>query len=287
MGNFASALKCPVAAGDQLNRTTLKSVFDWYVSLKVPYETVSNLELGALVKTEEQMLGSVLAGDGGHCVEHSVLLAAVLGDLGFFGAVVNADYHDKNSGAVVKMAKPLVVVELQDESWVCDPYYRCMAQPIPPLGATGENGGIQVYRKSATEFRISKLVGGVVADEDHANMEWTIHDRRRQFEQRYADFSPFGITAPLYQRLRPVRTGLFYSPEYDSLLVSEGGKYRLIRTENLEHEKWVPEPFRRRVLKLLPGIRETRETAYEFIKTGLFPPSYLGNKLQETVTRPR
>ena len=280
MGNFASALKCPVPSGDKPDRIALKTVFDWHLSLKVPYETVSNLELGALVKTEEQMLGSVLAGDGGHCVEHSVLLAAVLGDLGFSCAVVNGDYHNKNSGVLVKMAKPLVVIELQDESWVCDPYYRCMAQPLPPVGGVGEDGDIQVYRKSTSEFRIIKLVGNVVADEDHVNMEWTIHDRRCQFEQRYTDFLPFGITAPLYQLLRPVRTGLFYSPEHDSLLVSEGSIYRLIRTEDLEHEQWVPDLYRRRVLKLLPGIRETRGAAYEFIKSGLFPPSYLGNKPQ-------
>lgn len=280
MGNLANALKCPVTSGDKTDRIALKTVFNWHLSLKIPYETLSNLELGALVKTEEQMLGSVLAGDGGHCVEHSVLLAAVLGDLGFSCAVVNGDYHNKNSGVLVKMAKPLVVIELQDESWVCDPYYRCMAQPLPPVGGVGEDGDIQVYRKSASEFRIIKLVGNVVADEDHVNMEWTIHDRRCQFEQRYTDFLPFGITAPLYQLLRPVRTGLFYSPEHDSLLVSEGSIYRLIRTEDLEHEQWVPDLYRRRVLKLLPGIRETRGAAYEFIKSGLFPPSYLGNKPQ-------
>lgn len=277
MGNLANALKCPVTSGDKTDRIALKTVFNWHLSLKIPYETLSNLELGALVKTEEQMLGSVLAGDGGHCVEHSVLLAAVLGDLGFSCAVVNADYHNKNSGVLVKMAKPLIVVKLQDESWVCDPYYRCMTQPIPAVGGVGEDGDIQVYRKSASEFRIIKFMGDVVVDEDHANMEWTIHDRRCQFEQRYTDFLPFGITAPLYQLLRPVRICLFYSPEHDSLLVSEGGRYRLIRTEDLEYEKWVPDLYRRRVLKLLPGIREKRRAAYEFIKSGLFPPSYLGN----------
>jgi hypothetical protein len=278
MENYTSALKCPVDVGNLPNRTTLKTVFGWYISLKIPYETVSNLELSILVKTGKQMLGSVLAHDGGHCVEHSVLLAAILDALGFSCIVVNADYHNNHSGTVVKMAKPLVVVELQDESWVCDPYYRCLAQPIPAVGETRKSGDILVYRESPSKFRISKLIGGVVADEDRVNMEWTIHERRIQFEQRYKDFSPFGITAPLFQLIRPVRTGLFYSPEHDSLLVSESSTYRLIENKDLEHEHWIPKSFKHRILKLLPEICQTRTAAYEFIKTGLFPPSYIGNK---------
>lgn len=280
MGDFASSLKCPVVVSNSHDAAALKALFDWYISLEIPYETVSNVEMDALIKTEQQMLRSVLAGDGGHCVEHSLLLTAVLRDFGFQCTLVNADYHNRKAGTVVKMAKPLVVVELGEESWVCDPYYRSVAQPILQVDDPSKTDGTQVSRESPTVFSIRKRVGGTIVDEDRANMEWTIHDRRLQFELRYKEFSPFGVTAPLYQRLRPVRTALFYSPEHDSLLVSEGSSYRLINTDELALETWVPETYRDRALRLVPGLCETRAAAGAFIKKGLFQPTYIGNALQ-------
>lgn len=281
MMGFASRLHCPVEVGS-LSVSALRQLFDWYVGLNIPYETLSNIHTGVLVKDAVQMLGAVEQGGGGHCVEHSVLLAAVLADAGFDARIVNADYHDHRKGTVVRIAKPLVVVSAEGGQWICDPYYRTVVLPLPETGSH-RDGEYEVTRSGEGAFHILRLQDGRPVDEDRADFGWTLDTRRRQFADRYTDFSPFGVTAPFYQVMRPVRTAIFYSPRHDRLIVAEGNRYDAIADGDLAGLDWIPERFRASILAALPTSRGQRAAALAFLEGGLFPPYY---ERLETGARP-
>jgi hypothetical protein len=258
----------------------LKDVFDWYLSLHIPYETISNLETGVLIKSAAQMADTVIAGGGGHCVEHSVLLTEILQEAGFDAQLVNADYHDHRTGATVLFSKPLVVVRMDGGMWVCDPYYRSTMLAIPASGASRE-AEFAVTRHDRDKFTIAKLANDVPVDEDRADLNWSLQMREEQFRSRYRRFSPFGVTAPFYQLLRPTRKAVFYSPRDDAIVATDGGRYRVMDAAEIEHLNWVPEKIRVAVMSRLNACRRERGEALAFIDTGSFPPFY--ERLQRVI----
>ncbi|WP_162296941.1 arylamine N-acetyltransferase [Burkholderia ubonensis] len=251
----------------------LARLFDWYLSLGIPYETLSNLASGVLIKNAGQMLAAVLDGGGGHCVEHSVLLEAVLHEAGFDARLINADYHDERNGVRITLSKPLVVVRLDGGMWVCDPYYRNVMLPVPDAGAL-RTGEFEVTRVDAARFVLARIDGARVVDADHANLEWPLAMREAQFRTRYRQFSPFGVTAPFYQVLRPVRQAIFYSPRDDALLATKGASYQVFTPDRIDEHAWVPAHVRAGIAERLAAARAEREDALRFLESGLFPPFY-------------
>jgi hypothetical protein len=269
---IAKALACPVAPAAP-SQHGLRQLFDWYTALSIPYETLSNIEQDVLIKDAAQMLAAVQAGDGGHCVEHSVLFAALLAERGFDATLVNADYHDYQRQLHVSASKPLVLVQLEEGAWVCDPYYRGIVLPLPREG-TLAHGTFVTARTADGNFSIERHQRGRVADEDRADLARGIDYRRRQFETRYQHFSPFGVTAPLFQLMRPVRKAVFYSPRRDRLIVAEADTYQVADPDDLPAIAWLPESFHARIGAVLPMLRAQRAHARTFLETGLFPPYY-------------
>lgn len=269
---FALALRCPIKELVP-SSASLKQVFEWYMSLAIPYETLSNIESSVLIKNAIQMLEAVQAGGGGHCVEHSVLLTELLKEFGFSAELVNADYHDHQRQIRVKISKPMVVVRLSEGWWVCDPYYRAIVFPVPGSG-TEQWKSFEIARQSEHEFSIGRRQNGVIVDEDRANCTWTLEVRQHQFDTRYKHFSPFGVTAPFFQILRPVRKSVFYSPRHDTLIIAEGDSFQPIESSGLCEVSWLPQAICNRIINALPGIRKQRTDAVEFLNQGLFPPYY-------------
>jgi hypothetical protein len=257
----------------------LADAFNWYISLTIPYETLSNIRLGVFIKNPQEMLSTVVAGGGGHCVEHSVLLQALLIELGFDATLINADFRNHVTNKVVRISKPLVVVTIGTEMYVCDPYYRHLFLKLPAQGQD-KQGNFLVTRESDIEFSIIRLKGEEAIDEDCANFEWSLEVRRKQFESRYQEFSPFGVTAPFYQILRPVRKAIFYSPVEDCLVCAEGDSYRYISESDLSELEWLPAQYRSEILEHLESARSQRSAASDFIHKGQFPPYYESLKLQ-------
>lgn len=251
----------------------LRQIFNWYLSLNIPYETISNLETGILIKNATQMANAVVNGSGGHCVEHSVLLTGILEEAGFDARLVNADYQDYRTGTKVLLSKPLVVVRSEMGEWVCDPYYRSTLLVIPESG-TLRNGNLVVTRRDHDRFTITRFVGDEVMDEDHADLRWSLQMREEQFRSRYQRFSPFGVTAPFYQLMRPTRKAVFYSPRDDAVVATDGGRYRVVDAANIVHLSWVPENIRIAVISRLDVCRRERSEALAFIEAGAFPPFY-------------
>ncbi|HEX7936063.1 MAG TPA: arylamine N-acetyltransferase [Paraburkholderia sp.] len=251
----------------------LGRLLDWYLSLGIPYETLSNLASDVLIKNAEQMLAAVLDGGGGHCVEHSVLLEAVLHEAGFDARLVNADYHDERNGGRITLSKPLVVVRLGERMWVCDPYYRTVMLPVPAEGSVRE-GMFEITRVDEKRFVLARVEGEHVIDADHANLDWPLAMREAQFRTRYQQFSPFGVTAPFYQVLRPVRQAIFYSPRDDALLATQGASYQVFAPERIDEFAWIPARAREDIAQRLPASRAQREDALRFLESGLFPPFY-------------
>lgn len=280
--HFSQALNCPVAQQPP-SEDALRCLFDWYLTLAISYETLSNIAQGILIKDATQMLAAVRAGGGGHCVEHSVLLTALLKEYGYVAELINADYHDHQRQIRMGIAKPLVLVRLAHEWWVCDPYYRAIMYPVPSHGVVKWKT-FDITRLTTQEFSITRRQRGLVVDEDHANCAWTIETRKQQFETRYRDFSPFGVTAPFFQLLRPVRQAVFYSPRRDSLIVVDGDSFRTIESVQLADIGWLPTALRPCIVSALPMLRSQREAALDFLNQGKFPVYY--ERLRETNASP-
>ena len=265
-------LKCPKSV-TECSVQELAEIFNWYISLDIPYETLSNIRLGVFIKSPQEMLSTVVAGGGGHCVEHSVLLRALLYEVGFEAKLINADYRNHVTNQVIRISKPLVVVTIGEHMYVCDPYYRHLFLKLPDRGEV-KQGNFLVARDSDGEFRISRIKGEKTIDEDCANFDWSLEVRRSQFETRYQKFSPFGVTTPFYQILRPVRKAIFYSPVEDCLICAEGDSYRYIPESDLAEVEWLPVRYRPEILSHLELARSQRDAASEFILGGQFPPYY-------------
>jgi hypothetical protein len=269
-----------------VDRDTLSHAFEHFIRREVPYETVSNLALSRLVKSAAEMIEAVGSGLGGHCVEHAVLLTEFLRELGFDARFANADYHDRVSGRSTAMAKPLCLVRLGEETFVADPYYRRVLLPVPREGEL-RVGRFVVVRKSDDEFWIQSLKQGAdgagrgaVWNEDRVRVSSTLLDRCRLFESRYAEFSPFGITAPYFQLMRPERKALFYDPEQDCLVDCDSVAVRELHEDGLAECDWIPERVRHLVLEFVGRSRATRTAARRFLARGEYAPHYLELKRQ-------
>ncbi|MEN9578000.1 MAG: hypothetical protein RJA70_1009 [Pseudomonadota bacterium] len=264
-----------------VDRDALAHAFEHFIRREVPYETVSNLVLSRLVKSAAEMVETVADGLGGHCVEHAVLLTEFLRELGFDARFANADYHDRVSGRSTAMAKPLCLVRVGETLFVADPYYRQVLLPVPREGEL-RVGRFVVVRKNDEEFWIQALKldaagagQGAVLNEDHVHALSTLHDRCRLFEARYAEFSPFGITAPYFQLMRPVRKALFYDPEQDCLVDCDPVAVRELQSEDLAKCEWIPERVRHLVLEFVGRSRAMRPAARRFLARGEYAPHYL------------
>lgn len=264
-----------------VDRAALTHAFDHFVRREVPYETVSNLMSCRLVKSAAEMVETVGDGFGGHCVEHVVLLTEFLCELGFDARFANADYHDRLSGRSTAMAKPLCLVRMAEEMFVADPYYRRVLLPVPGKGEL-RVGRFAVVRKDDDEFWIQALKPSVAGDgrgavlnEDHVHVSSTLQDRCRLFEARYVEFSPFGITAPYFQFMRPERKALFYDPEQDCLVDCDSVVVRELQDKDLAACQWIPERVRHLVLELVDRSRATRTAARRFLARGEYTPHYL------------
>lgn len=251
----------------------LGAVFEWFLGLGLLYETVSNQRLGIQVKTEEEMADSVGRGFGGHCVEHAVLLTAVLRQLGFEARFVNADHHDRARGGSIEMAKALALVTLPEGVFACDPYYTRAVIPLPRAGAL-EAGRYAVRRLDPSSCAIETRRRGEVMSLDVVREDSTVEDRRRLFAERYAEFSPFGVTAPWFQVMRPVRRGLYYDPVGDSYLDHDRTSWRRLSADEVAALDWVPARVRELVPVLGERNRGEREAATRFLEGGEYVPFY-------------
>jgi hypothetical protein len=253
--------------------TGLRQVFEWFRALGLLYETVSNHQLGVHVKTAGEMADSVRRGFGGHCVEHAVLLAAILGELGYDARFANADHHDRVRDVSIEMAKALVLVTLDEGTFACDPYYTRAVVPLPDAGRV-EQGRYAVWRLDARTCAIDSLRRGAVVSRDVVREDSTIDDRRRLFAERYVEFSPFGVTAPWFQLRGPVRRGLYYDPLHDAYLEHDDATWRHLSASEVVTLGWVPERVRRRVPVLGERNRAERDAAARFLETGAYVPYY-------------
>lgn len=251
----------------------LREVFDWFLGLELLYETVSNQQLGVHIKTADAMAESVRRGFGGHCVEHALLLTAILGELGYDARFANADHHDRGRGVSIEMAKALALVTLPEGTFACDPYYSRAVIPLPRTGQLKE-GRYAVRRLDPRSCAIETRRGGEVVGCDVVREDSTIDGRRRLFAERYAGFSPFGVTAPWFQVMRPVRRGLYYDPLHDAYLDHDKTTWRHLSTDELAALDWVPERVRELVPVLGERNRAERDAAARFLETGAYVPFY-------------
>jgi hypothetical protein len=269
------------------DRERLTGVFEWFVGLALPYETVSNQLWNVHIKTAEQMVEAVTDGFGGHCVEHAVLLTAILAEQGFDARFVNADVHDLARGVRIELAKPMVYVRLGDQTFLCDPYYGRTLLRVPRRGEL--RSGRRVVRRLDDDDTVVVLSrrGGRAVGKDVVRTYSTIDDRRRLFRERYATFSPFGVTAPYYQLLRPVRRALYYEPEADRLLTHDGCSARYLSDDQLAHVGWIPEKLRALIPVAVERNRRERVAAAAFLRTGAYRPYYrtLGRPAEPDTTR--
>jgi hypothetical protein len=276
-GSLNARLGGSVDAGPA-DRTQLRRIFDWFVALDIPYETVSNLATDVLIKTPAELVDSIEAGFGGHCVEHAVLLTELLRESGFDARYVNADVHhpgrDGAPDVVVRMAKPLVLVRVDAGRMVCDPYYGRTVLPVPDTEPSVVVKDVTLHRTARSVFivrwhRDGRLTGADVVREDSG-----IERRRSLFQQRYSGFSPFGVTAPYYQQMRPVRQAVYYDPELDCLLTHTAHEVHRLSVRDLPSCDWIPPPIRERIAALVPRSRRERVTAAAFLHSGVYTPYY-------------
>jgi N-acetyltransferase len=266
------------------DRHTLRRLFDWFVGRGLPYETVSNLQQNVLIKSAEQMAEAVARGFGGHCVEHAVLFAAFLREQGFDARFVNADYHDHLLGISIALAKPFVLVCIDGHLYVCDPYYRRLLLPVPDTGEI-HSGNLSVRRVDADSFVIELRRNGTVANQDLVRESSSLEDRQWLFRDRYAEFTPFGITAPYYQVMRPARRAVYYDPHADEFVAHDETRVESLNEYQLAECGWIPRRYRELIPALAARNRREREHAAEFLQTGAYTPPYL--RLRRPLSSPR
>jgi hypothetical protein len=269
--NLSGRLACPRVDG-RADQAALQALFDWYVGLQIPYETISNLRADVLIRTPTEIAASAASGLGGHCVEHALLFTDLLREHGFAARYVNGDHHDYVLGVVMTLAKPFTLVNLRARLFVCDTYYRRVMLEVP--GAGGANGDLVARRIDPWTFVIESRRDGKLTGEDIVHEESTLADRRRQFEERYHAFSPFGITAPYYQVMKPKRCGLYYDPGADQYVVHEGKKVFAVSDGDLPGLRWLPGGLAAQIPAVAARNRRERQAACAFLETGLYQPFY-------------
>lgn len=256
-----------------LNYSTLHNVFQWFIDLNIIYETASNFQKNILIKNAEQMVDALADGFGGHCVEHAVLLTTIFCEMGFAAKLINADYHDYRKNVHITMAKPLTLVSLSNEIIVCDSYYRRLLLPVPKNGKLTYHGHC-IKRINSKCFAIQAIKDGKIVNEDMASENYTIETRQKQFDDRYAAFFPFGVTAPYYQLLHPIRKALYYVPQKDKLLVIHNNNSYYIDDSDVDKCEWIPENIRLWIPKMLCRNRNERNESIAFLRTGIYQPNY-------------
>lgn len=255
------------------NRRTFKQLFEWYVKLAIPYETLSNIRSGVLVKSGEQTAESVAAGFGGHCVEHAELLAALLRETGFDARMVSADQTDYVFNLSSKLSGSYVLVDVEGQLFMCDSYYHEVFLPVPKRGGECQ-GRFAMTRTSDAQFLFQIYRNGTVVADNLVYERSTLDERRRIFSERYREFSPFGITAPYYQTKSPHRIALYYSPERDRCLVQEKTSGRLIEDRQVQECEWIPATYRSILPQAIERSRHERVAAMKFLEKGIFNPWY-------------
>jgi hypothetical protein len=145
-----------------------------------------------------------------------------------------------------------------------------------PVPYEGERAGGERVRATAqgAQIRIETFRREAAATTERLQLRSGIEERIRLFATRYRDFSPFGITAPYYQQLRPARRALYFVPEENQLLVQDGTQIRLIADDAIEEETWVPAQIRRQLPAALGRNRQERDHAIAFLQTKTFLPQY-------------
>lgn len=252
----------------------LNKLFDWFIGLNIPYETVSNFELGTFIKTPEEMAECAVSGLGGHCVEHAVLWAEIARENGFLSSVVNADFNNYVLGVSGELTYAYALLELPDSTRIfSDTYYTGALLPIPPRGGI-QRGQFVIKRISDKNFSFLNFSDGDLLKEDIVREDSDLAVRQRLFEQRYGNFFPFGVVAPYYQAKQPERRSIYYVPKLDRYLVQEKGKSYALPLEKLSDCDWIPSAILAKIREVTPRNRAERANAVAFLRKGIFNPVY-------------
>lgn len=254
------------------NRSTLERFFAWYVHLNIPYETISNLESNVLVRTAEEVVDSVLANFGGHCVEHGLLLVALLKENAFDARFTSADLTDHTIKRSTPMASTFALVRLGDEMIACEPYFTPVMLTVPPSGRFTQ-GRYAVERIDETHILFQVYRGDTLVAEELIHEDSTLEMRRQAFEERYQTFSPFGVITPYYQTRKPHRIAIYYAPQEDRFLVQDKQTY-YIEEHDIARCSWIPEHIRVRIPEVAIRSRREREASIAFLRRGVFNPFY-------------
>jgi len=269
-------------ASNALDVDLLNKIFSTMLGKNIPYETVSNLALDVHIKSATQMADAVVSGLGGHCVEHAVLLLAVLLEHGFDATYANGDVHDVLRNTCNPLAKAYVLVTIDGDTFACDPFYRRKSILLPREGVIHYKK-LVLQRLDKNTVRLQTVVNGDVTHEEVIRQNTTLDDRRNEFKRRYVAFSPFGITAPYFQQMLPMRRALFYHPISDRFVAHDNSSLMMIALDSLDECDWIPASIRSQILMFLPVARRQRDAAIAFLKQGLYTPHYLQLETRATL----
>jgi hypothetical protein len=251
-----------------------EAIFAYYVSLKIPYETVSNFETKALVRAPAEIAATVAAQRGGHCIEHASLLAALLEEQGIRAKVISGDHTNVECGVYSALASTFAMATVVGESYLCDPFYGAVRARVPKSGGCLRDG-VVIRRLDPNTIVYVTFEGETMYRDDVVYENVDFSERLALIESRYRDFFPFGVLTPYYQEVRPKWRSLLYSPKFDCYVVQEKRTSFQIPIDKLDTCEWIPKPIRTRIPLATEFNRAQREIAIRFLRRGLFNPFYL------------
>jgi hypothetical protein len=270
---LASALGYREASSASSIDGKFSHLFRWFTGLQIPYETLTNIDEEVLIRTSEQLLPSIAKGAGGHCVEHSLLFADILGEHGFEAQVVNADHKDYISGLASGNSRSYVLVTVGSDQILADSLYAQTCFSVPKFGGN-MNDGIFVRRLSEEHFSFAIFTGSTLVAEDIVNESVSLDDRRKLFVERYTGINPFGVFAPFFQTTKPFRKGIYYAPKSDSLVVHENRESFHLSDTDIPSQLWIPRVLRDLLPAALSVNRRDRSALLARLRAGISNPYY-------------
>jgi hypothetical protein len=251
-----------------------EAIFSHYLGLRIPYETVSSLEANALVREPADIAATVSDARGGHCIEHVVLLAALFREQGIQAKVATADFTNVEGGVYSPLASTFALAYVDNETWLCDPYYGAVRAKVPGHGGCLRHG-VVMRRIDSDRFVYMTFEGESMYREDVVYENVDLSERVATLKGRYLEFTPFGVLSPYYQEVRPAWRALLYSPRFDRYVVQEKRSSFQMGLDELNRCEWIPDHIRKRIPAVTELNRAQRETAVRLLRRGLFNPFYV------------
>jgi len=257
----------------EVNFSLVERLFDKFVSLNIPYETISNLRDNVLIKTPGQMIECIESGMGGHCVEHALVLCEVFKEHGMDAIYVNADNIDHIANVTTLLSKPYIMLKINGEDLLVDAYYRRMIFKVPKEGKI-EMERFTIDRIDDVTVKISFFGRKGMYSEEIIYFKSGIKEKIKIFDDRYKFFTPFGITAPYYQEISPQRKGIYFDVERDSLVLQENKEVKYVSEMELSFVDWIPDYIKSGILSYVLRNKSEKSEVREFLESGEYTPIY-------------